>query len=119
MVKVVSADDIEFKKVDWGRTKELVAPQNLGSEKLKVKITEYLPGYVHKLHVHPEQEEVIYVLSGKGITQTQEGEIKVGPGSVIYVPAGEPHKTWNPSKTEPLRVIVAKSPPDDTEMRID
>jgi uncharacterized RmlC-like cupin family protein len=118
MVKVVSADDIEFEKVAWGLTKELVAPQTLGSEKLKVKITEFLPGYVHKLHIHPVQEEVIYVLSGKGITQTPEGEREVGPGSVIFVPAGEPHTTWNQSGTESLRVIVAKSPPEDEEVRI-
>ena len=119
MVKIISADDIEFEQVDWGITKELVAPQTLGSEKLKVKITEYLPGYAHKLHIHPGQEEVIYVLTGKGITRTPEGEKEVGPGSVIFVPAGQPHTTWNLSETDSLKVIVVKSPPDDQEVSID
>jgi len=118
MVKIVSADEIEFEKADWGLTKELVAPQTVDSKRLKVKITEYLPGYAHKLHIHPDQEEVLYVLSGKGFTQTPEGAREVGPGSVIFVPAGEPHETWNVSETESLRVIVVKSPPNDEEVRI-
>jgi quercetin dioxygenase-like cupin family protein len=119
MVKVVSEKDVEFHNVDWGVTKELIAPKSVGSKNLKVKITEYLPGYTHKLHVHPDQEEVIFVLSGKGITRTQEGEKAVGPGSVIFVPAGEPHTTWNVSETESLRVIVVKSPPDDEEVKME
>ena len=118
MVTIVSEKDVEFVNVDWGITKELIAPKSVGSKHLKVKITEYLPGYTHKLHIHPDQEEVIFVLSGKGITQTQEGEKEIGPGSVIFVPAGEPHTTWNVSETESLRVVVVKSPPEDEEIKM-
>ncbi len=118
MVTILSETDIEFENVAWGITKELVAPKSMGSKYLKVKITEYLPGYTHKLHVHPDQEEVIYVLSGKGKTRTPDGDKEIGPGSVIFVPAGDPHTTWNVSETESLRVIVVKSPPEDTEIGI-
>jgi len=32
MRKTVQADDVEFNKVDWGLTKNLVGPESMGSE---------------------------------------------------------------------------------------
>ena len=42
MRKVVLVDDVEYEKVDWGLTKNLVGPQNIESKRLKLNITEYL-----------------------------------------------------------------------------
>jgi quercetin dioxygenase-like cupin family protein len=117
MSKVVLTDDVEYEKVAWGLTKNLIGPESVGSEKLKVKITEYLPGYVHKLHAHPGQEEVIFVLSGKGITETKENRKEIAAGSVVYVPAGEFHATLNASDSEPLKAIIIKAPPGDQEVQ--
>ncbi len=113
MRKVVVADEVAFEKVDWGLTKNLVGPQTAGSVYLKVNITEYLPGYVHKLHSHPNQEEVIYVLSGKGITETEEDRREIGPGSVVFIPAGVEHATVNLSTTESLKAVIIKAPPEE------
>jgi uncharacterized RmlC-like cupin family protein len=117
--QVVLNDDVPFRQVDWGLTKDLVGPEHMGAEKIRVKITEYLPGYSHKLHMHPMQEEVIFVLEGRGITETREDKIEIGPGSVVFVPAGVYHATINLSYTEPLRAIIVKSPTDDEEVRSD
>ena len=65
--------------IDWGLTKNLVGPESMGSEMIKVNITEYLPGYQHKLHVHPTQEEVIYVLSGRGVSETDTDRMEYMP----------------------------------------
>jgi uncharacterized RmlC-like cupin family protein len=113
------ADDVPFRQVVWGLTKDLVAPERMGSEHVRIKITEYQPGFSHKLHVHPMQEEVIFVLAGKGISETKEDKIEIGPGSVVYVPAGVHHATTNLSHTEPLRALIVKSPPDDKENQAD
>jgi len=115
--QVVLNDDVPFRQVDWGLTKDLVEPEHMGAEKIRVKITEYLPGYSHKLHMHPTQEEVIFVLEGRGITETREDKIEIGPGSVVFVPAGVYHATINLSHTEPLRAVIVKSPPNDEEVR--
>lgn len=117
--QVVLNGDIPFRQTDWGLTKDLVGPERMGSEKIRFKITEYLPGYSHKLHMHPTQEEVIFVLEGRGITETKEDKIEIGPGSVVFVPAGVYHATLNLSNTEPLRAVIVKSPPDDEEVRSD
>ncbi len=77
----------------------------------RCRITEYLPGYVHKLHVHPVQDEIIFVLEGKGASETATGKREIGPGDVVLVPAGVHHATYNPN-SEVLRAIIIKSPPD-------
>jgi mannose-6-phosphate isomerase-like protein (cupin superfamily) len=118
MAKILMENEIEFEKVAWGLTKELVNPQTVGSKKIKVKITEWLPGHVHKKHVHPDQEEVIFVLSGKGMAEIQEERSEIGPGSVVFIDAGESHTTWNLSDAESLRAVVIKAPPEDEEIPI-
>jgi len=115
--KIVQVDEVEYEEVEWGLTKELIAPQTVGSKKIKVKITEYLPGHTHKLHMHPNQEEVIFVLSGKGITEIQGERKEIGPGSVVFVPAGEPHTTSNLSQSESLKAVIIKAPPNDEEVQ--
>ncbi len=117
--QVVLHGDVPFRHVDWGLTKDVVGPERMGSENIRLKITEYQPGYSHKLHMHPTQEEVIFVLEGRGITETKEDKIEIGPGSVVFVPAGVYHATLNLSNTEPLRAVIVKSPPDDEEVRSD
>lgn len=109
--EVFKAEDIEFVPVEWGRTKELVGRETGRSRLVQVKITEYLPGYVHKKHVHPDQDEVIFVLSGYGYSETPAGRKAIGPNSVALIPRGVEHSTSNPGK-EPLRALIIKSPPD-------
>ena len=116
--KVVLIEDVAFQKVAWGLTKHLISPQAAGSKHIKVSITEYLPGFTHELHVHPNQEEVIYVLSGKGLSETEGDRQDIAPGSVAFVPAGAPHATVNASRTESLKAIIIKSPPGDEEVKL-
>lgn len=118
MDKVINVDDVVFQKVAWGLTKNIIGPESVGSEKIKVNITEYLPGFTHKLHVHPTQEEVIYVLSGNGVSETEAGKKEIGPGSVAFVPAGTAHATQNLSSTESMTAIIIKSPPGDEEIKL-
>ncbi|TET13090.1 hypothetical protein E3J84_00510 [Candidatus Aerophobetes bacterium] len=79
MRKIALADKLKYEKVPWGLTKTLIEPQNVGSKKLKVSITEYLPGQIHKLHSYRDQEEVIFVVSDKKITETAEDRRAIGP----------------------------------------
>jgi quercetin dioxygenase-like cupin family protein len=119
MAEVIRADEVKFEDVDWGLTKELIGPKTVGAKSLQVKITEYLPGYSHKSHVHPHQEEVIFILSGRGIAEANGKKEEIGPGSVVFVPEGQPHATHNLSASESMKAVIIKSPPDDEEVRID
>jgi quercetin dioxygenase-like cupin family protein len=47
-------------------------------------------GVRNKFHSH-SIEQVLIVTEGKGIVATDKEEITVGPGDVIFIPAGEKH----------------------------
>ena len=89
--KVILLDEVPFKTVAWGRTKIFIGPQANGAEHIRVGVTEYDPETPHEPHAHPGQEEVIWVLSGKGYTETHGERIDLAPGAVagmVRLPKG-------------------------------
>ena len=109
---VVNEKECPFYDVAWGRTKGILASESDACpENVQIRMTEYRPFFEHSRHVHPTQEEVIYVLSGKGFSETAEGRREIFPGCAAYIPAGVEHATINPN-AEPIVALVIKSPPD-------
>jgi quercetin dioxygenase-like cupin family protein len=109
--KVTREQDRDYVPVEWGRTKNLFGPENVGAKYLRINITEYAPGTAHQLHRHPSQEEVIYVLEGEGISRTDEGDQPIGPGAFVFVPADTDHATINALPNRPMKAIIIKGPP--------
>ncbi len=62
----------------------------LGAEEIKAAIVTFSPGARTKMHVH-DHEQVLYVLSGKGIVANEHEEHTALPGMIFFVPAGEKH----------------------------
>ena len=110
---VIWEDEREFIPVKWGRTKNLFGPGNVRAKYLKINITEYAPGTEHELHSHPDQEEVIFILDGEGITRTEEGDKPIGAGAFVFIPAGTRHATINVLKEKLMKTIIIKSPPGE------
>ena len=52
------------------------------------------------------------------MAQTLEEKREIGPGSVVFVGAGEQHTTWNLSDTESFLAVVIKAPPEDEEVQL-
>lgn len=46
-------------------------------------------------HRHDGCEEVIVILAGTGQFETSDGAVPVGPGDVVVVSPGQPHRTRN------------------------
>ena len=52
----------------------------------------YEPGQVTPFHVHPNDDEVIYCVEGRGaITFADRPDVPIEPGCLISLPAGLPH----------------------------
>jgi mannose-6-phosphate isomerase-like protein (cupin superfamily) len=61
----------------------------------------------------PHTEDEIYVvLHGRGVLSTDDASADVGPGSVIYVPAREPHRFED--VVEDLVALVLFAPAEGT-----
>jgi mannose-6-phosphate isomerase-like protein (cupin superfamily) len=66
-------------------------------------------GYVEE-HAHDIEEQVYYILSGKGIMRCGDETREVGPGSVIFVPPRVVHGIRNEA-AEDLTFVIVTSPP--------
>jgi len=59
---------------------------------------------VHKKHIHQDAEEVIYILSGRGMSGISDTEIEMGKGETMFIPRGMVHWFYNPFD-EPVEMI--------------
>ena len=64
----------------------------------------------HKKHVHKNAEEVIYILSGRGISGVGDTEVEMKQGDTMFVPRGAVHWFYNPF-LEPVEMLFAYTRP--------
>ena len=65
-------------------------------------VEEIAPGDRIPLHTHPINE-LIVILEGNPEVTLGDDTREVGPGTVVFIPAGTPHRTRNAS-TSPVRL---------------
>jgi len=69
-------------------------------------------------HLHPNTNEIQYILEGTGSVWLGDKEVQVKPGDLIVIPKGTPHAGTKPD-SRPFKAIATKTPPqapDDTKM---
>ena len=97
MARLLTPDDAKLLDLPGRRSRELVSGK-IGSKMSfrMVEIAPTKPGDTPRgPHLHTGFEECIYVLSGRGTMQSENGTHHAGPGDVLLVPAGEKHMTVN------------------------
>jgi quercetin dioxygenase-like cupin family protein len=64
----------------------------LSSQDLVTRMNCYEPGQVTPLHIHPDDDEVIFCVEGRGaITFEARDAVPLAPGSLVSLPAGLAH----------------------------
>lgn len=107
--KFVTSQEAVRDQLDWGTMGWFSRPELTATKHLVIIEVDLQPGCGHDFHKHPEQEESIYVLSGK-IEQWLEGEKQVlNPGDAIYIGTGIVHASFNVFD-EPAKLLVALGP---------
>jgi oxalate decarboxylase/phosphoglucose isomerase-like protein (cupin superfamily) len=103
-------DDVETRVLDWGTIKWLVTPHLDVGVGLTVGEVVVYPGRGHEPHTHPDEEEVIYVVSGEGVQTVGDGEpFPLREGDAVHVPRATLHSTVN-TTWRPLRLVVVYTP---------
>jgi oxalate decarboxylase/phosphoglucose isomerase-like protein (cupin superfamily) len=105
--------EVQTRVFDWGTIKWLVTPHlDKGAGLTTGEVIVY-PSQGHAPHRHPGEEEVLYVISGKGEQTVGEGEatetFPIAEGDVVYIPTNVLHSTYN-TTWSPLRLIVVYTP---------
>lgn len=80
----------------------------LAGEKLSVGLAIWPAGSTDRQQPHHE-DEVYYVITGRGILKVADEERAVKPGSLIFVAAGVEHRFHD--IVDDLRVLVFWAPP--------
>jgi quercetin dioxygenase-like cupin family protein len=101
--------EVPTENFDWGSAGMRSAPPVTGCDSFVVMDVRLDPGFFHAFHKHPDQDEMITVVSGK-VTQYLEGESTVlGPGDSVYVDKDVVHGSYN-DFDEPAQLAVVLAP---------
>ena len=110
MLKAVRRDEAEVHNLpgrDWFL---YIGPESSPAENMTVGFATFPEGSAPEGHVHPTQEEIIYITKGYGQLVTPEGTADLEPGTVVYIPIGLHHATVS-SGPGPLEMVTSFSPP--------
>jgi quercetin dioxygenase-like cupin family protein len=90
-------------------SKVLVSPTT-GARHLTFNCIRYEPHAEFPQHQHDHSEDVFLVLEGSGWFREGDRRTPIGPGDVVFVPAGEVHGTI--AGPEGMVVVSCQGPPD-------
>ncbi len=79
------------------------------SKHVQVVVMNIKPGEDIGKEVHPENDQVLYLVSGKGTTYLNGQESEFNPGGAVLVPAGTEHN-FTTVGDEPMKIITIYSP---------
>lgn len=107
--KFVFSQEVEREKLDWGIRGWLSLPGFTGAKDLAICEVFLMPGFGHAFHVHPNQEEVVYVLEGE-FEQWLGTEKKIlKAGDSAFIGAGVVHASYNVSD-QPVKSLAILGP---------
>ncbi len=95
-----------------------ISAETAGSQAIHLQIVTIPPGSRAKAHKHEAHETAIYALSGEsGVWHGDrlEHHTIVRPGDYLYIPANVPHLPYNPSATESVVALIARTDPNEQE----
>jgi mannose-6-phosphate isomerase-like protein (cupin superfamily) len=97
---------------------DLLVNENLGASLVDFRVNTILAGSAPgPYHLHNDVENMYYVLHGRLVIRTEDGEREIGPGDAVFFPRGVPHSTTNVGPDD-ARIIEIYAPcgPDFVEL---
>jgi mannose-6-phosphate isomerase-like protein (cupin superfamily) len=91
--------NIKIDRLSVPYTNVMVATQKLAASGIPV-------------HIHTWEDEVIYVIKGKGFAVINEDQalVPIQTGSVLYIPLGEWHGLKNNDPKQPMDILLVTTP---------
>ena len=102
-MKIVKYQDVESSEEVPGAIKHEVITEEDGAPNFAMRVFEVEPGGSSPFHSHSWEHEV-FILSGQGVVQGQQGETKIEKDNVVFVAPDEKHSFVNKGD-EPLRFV--------------
>jgi len=88
----VNKDYVEIPLLKGGKKAKAIVHPGMGAKYGSLNYVVMEPGDENILHVHPQSDDVIYIIQGEGVIVDGDGnENSFKQGNVIFIPAGTPH----------------------------
>ncbi|MGD9511204.1 MAG: cupin domain-containing protein [Geminicoccaceae bacterium] len=84
----------------WGKVGMICGPAVTGARQVALVEARFPVGRGHDFHIHPHQEEVIFVTAGRLEQWIDREKRLLGPGDTAFIPAGVVHASFNVGAVE-------------------
>jgi quercetin dioxygenase-like cupin family protein len=102
LAHVISADEVETERFDWGQITWLDCAALTGSETLTVGMVYIYPGATNPPHTHPNCDESLVLLQGELRHTIGDEVFDLKAGDLIHIPQGKRHQAesvgWEPAR---------------------
>lgn len=112
---VRSVSETEPVTLSWGRLVWLVGEEQTPGAKQTLGVVTIEPGQRNPLHMHPNCEELLYVMEGEADHKLGQDMFHLKAGDVIRIPQGVPHWAQATGSTALVAVISFSAPDRRTE----
>lgn len=106
-IRTFAKDGVSYPIPDLIGSTRLIAvdKDTVGADEVTFGLSEFAPmSSVHKKHIHPDCEEIMYILKGRGIGGVNGMDTICQEGDILFVPKGAEHWFYNPFQ-EPCRFL--------------
>ena len=110
MLKAVTREEAELFELPGRDWYHYSGPTMTGAKHSTVGFSVFPPGSAPEGHVHPTQEETIYIVSGHGELVTPEGTVPLEPGTAVFIPIGLHHQSVSHGPGD-LEMVTSFGPP--------
>lgn len=108
---VRSAGKVEPAQLSWGQLVWLIGEEHTPGAEQTLGVVTIAPGKRNPLHMHPNCEELLYVMEGEADHKLGDEMFHITAGDVIRIPRGVPH--WAQATGDaPLVAVISFSAPD-------
>jgi oxalate decarboxylase/phosphoglucose isomerase-like protein (cupin superfamily) len=108
--KLIDPESLPTMTFDWGVIKPLVARDNTEEPDVSLMHVVLLPGQGHERHNHPDSDEILYILAGKGEQMVDDSQtFPVSAGQAVWIPKGAFHSTVN-TGWDPMVILAIYAP---------
>src|SRR5262245_4720864 len=107
--RFISGTEVKREQLDWGEIGWISQPPMTNSKEITVMEVTLKPGMGHNFHKHPDQEEVIYVMSGQIEQWLEQKKQLLKPGDSIFIDKDVVHASFN-TGSQPAKLMVVLGP---------
>ena len=113
-----NVDITEPVPLDWGQLIWLIGEKQMHGAEQTLGVVTIAAGQRNPLHIHPNCEELLYVLSGEADHKLGADVFHIKKGDVIRIPRGVPH--WaRATADQPLIAVISFSAADRQTENLD